>query len=66
MLKESTVKDKLMAKVDNNLTEELQNSKHFAEKLQWAKEFVKGRNIIKEIEEANKKAGIKHDFPEIK
>jgi len=66
MLKESTVKDKLMAKVDNNLTEELKNSKHFAEKLQWAKEFVKGRNIIKEIEEADKKAGIKHDFPEIK
>ena len=32
MLKESTVKDKLMAKVDNNLTEELQNRKHFAEK----------------------------------
>ena len=54
MLKESSVKAKLMAKVDKNLTEELKNSKYFAQKLQWAKEFVKDRNIIKEIEVAER------------
>ena len=55
MLKESSVKAKLIAKVDKNLTEELKNSKYFTQKLQWAKEFVKDRNIIEEIEEAEKK-----------
>lgn len=59
MLKESPVETKLMAKVDKNLTEELKNSKYFTEKLQWAKEFVKDRNIIQEIEEAKKKEQIK-------
>lgn len=55
MLKESAVKAKLMAKVDKNLTEELNNNVYFAQKLQWAKEFVKDRDIIKEIEEAEMK-----------
>ena len=58
MLKESSVKAKLMAKVDKNLTEELKNSKYFAQKLQWAKEFVKDRTIIKEIEVAEMKDNI--------
>lgn len=59
MLKESPVETKLMAKVDKNLTEELKNAKYFTEKLQWAKEFVKDRNIIQEIEEAKNKEQIK-------
>jgi hypothetical protein len=55
MLEESAVKAKILAKVDKNLTKELNNNKYFAQKLQWAKEFVKDRNIIKEIEEAEMK-----------
>ncbi|HOY13993.1 MAG TPA: hypothetical protein PLY70_12680 [Saprospiraceae bacterium] len=55
MLKESHVKAKLIAKIDKNLTSELEKNEHFAEKLQWAKDFVKDRNIIKEIEEADMK-----------
>ncbi len=58
MLKESPIKAKLMGKVDKNLTEELKGKQLFVEKLQWAKEFVKGRDIMKELEEADKKARI--------
>ena len=58
MLKESPVKTQLMAKVDKNLTKELENSKYFAEKLQWAKDFVKDRDIIEEIEVAKMKERI--------
>jgi hypothetical protein len=58
MLKESPAETKLMAKVDKNLTEELKDGKFFTQKLQWAKEFVKDRNIIQEIEEAKNKEKI--------
>jgi hypothetical protein len=58
MLKESPKKAKIMGKVDKNLTEELKGKQLFVEKLQWAKEFVKGRDIMKELEEADKKVRI--------
>jgi hypothetical protein len=58
MLKESPIKAQLISKIDKNLTNELKNNQYFAEKLQWAKEFVKDRNIIKEIEEAEMKEKI--------
>ncbi|MBK8056295.1 MAG: hypothetical protein IPK35_24250 [Saprospiraceae bacterium] len=58
MLKESPKKVKIMGKVDKNLTEELKGKQLFVEKLQWAKEFVKDRDIMKELEEADKKARI--------
>ncbi len=58
MLKESPKKVEIMGKVDKNLTEELKGKQLFVEKLQWAKEFVKDRDIMKELEEADKKARI--------
>jgi hypothetical protein len=58
MLKESPIKAQLISKIDKNLTNELKKNQYFAEKLQWAKEFVKDRNIIKEIEEAEMKEKI--------
>jgi hypothetical protein len=58
MLKESPKNAKIMGKVDKNFTEELKGKQLFVEKLQWAKEFVKGRDIMKELEEADKKARI--------
>jgi hypothetical protein len=58
MLKERLVQVKLSATVDKNLTEDLKNHEHFAHKLQWAKEFVKGRDLLKEIEEVKKREKI--------
>jgi hypothetical protein len=55
MLKESPIKVKLSAQVDKKLTEELKNNQHFTRKLEWAKDFIKGRDILKEIEEADNK-----------
>lgn len=58
MLKESPIKVKLSAKVDKKLAEELKNHQHFTQKLQWAKEFIQGRDLLKEIEEADKRQRI--------
>jgi hypothetical protein len=58
MLKESPIRVKLSAKVDEKLTAELKNQEHFTQKLQWAKEFIKGRDLLKEIEEADKREKI--------
>lgn len=46
---------KLNAKVDPKMTQIYKDKELFPEKLAWAKEHVKGRNIKKEIEQALQK-----------
>lgn len=55
MLKSRPIKDKTKARVDQVLSEKYKGKELFPEKLKWAREHIKGRNINKEIEEALKK-----------
>jgi len=58
MLKVSPINNKTKAKVDQMLSEKYNGKVLFPEKLKWAKEHVKGRDINKEIEEALRKEKI--------
>ena len=55
MLKTSPLNSKIEAKVDHVLTEKYRGKVLFPDKLKWAKEHIKGRDINKEIEEALRK-----------
>ena len=58
MLKVSTINNKTKAKVDPKLSEKYKGKVLFPEKLKWAKEHIKGRDINKEIQEALRKEKI--------
>lgn len=55
MLKKNQINSKTYAVVDELLTEKYKDKVLFPEKLKWAKEHIKGRDINKEIDEALKK-----------